>query len=453
MTQRTSNPLPFSSTNQRKIVAEFRAGDITSDAGLLLLREADRQLGLLDEVNNAIPDPRSPLLVLHPQRTLLAQRIFGIACGYEDLNDHQQLRNDPLWQTATDHPEPNDDPTLASPPTLCRMENRITRPSLVRLSQVLVEKYISSYAIPPEEITLDFDGTDDTIHGNQECGFFNGYYDSYCFLPLYVYSGSQLLVAYLRPANIAGNYHAAAILKLLVTRLRQAWPNVRITIRGDSAFCRWRLMRWCESNDIRYIFGLGRNSVLERLSSEWVAQAQTAHDLDGQTHRTFGAFSYQAQTWDRSRRVIVKAEHLCGPDGGRANPRYIVTNESGDPRALYEDRYCQRGDMENRIKEQQLGLFADRTSCQSFLANQFRVLLAAFAYVLIEHIRRTALVGTELAAAQVSTIRLRLFRVAALVTVSVRRVLVNFAASFVSRDLFVHVAEVLRRSGPCFNSS
>jgi hypothetical protein len=418
-----------------------------------LLREADRQLGLLDAVNNAIPDPRSPLLVLHPQRTLLAQRILGIACGYEDLNDHQQLRDDPLWQTATDHPEPNDDPTLASPPTLCRMENRITRPSLVQLSQILVEQYISSYVIPPEAITFDFDGTDDTIYGNQECGFFNGYYESYCYLPLYVYSGSQLLVAYLRPANIAGNHHAAAILKLLVTRIRQAWPSVRITIRGDSAFCRWRLMRWCESNDIRYIFGLGRNSALERLSSEWRAQAQTAHDLDGQTHRTFGRFSYSAETWDRSRRVIVKAEHLCGPDGGRANPRYIVTNLSGDPQALYEDVYCQRGDMENRIKEQQLGLFADRTSCQSFLANQFRVLLAAFAYVLIEHIRRTALVGTELATAQVSTIRLRLFRVAALVTVSVRRVLVNLAASFVSRDLFVHVAEVLRRSGPLFNSS
>jgi hypothetical protein len=453
MTQRSSTSLPFTSTSQRKIVAEFRAGDITSDAGLLLLREADRQLGLLDAVNTAIPDPRSPLLILHPQRTLLAQRIFGIACGYEDLNDHQQLRNDPLWQTATDHPEPNDDPTLASPPTLCRLENRIDRASLIRLSKVLVESYISSHPIAPEEITLDFDGTDDTIHGNQECGFFNGYYDAYCFLPLYVYSGSQLLVAYLRPANIAGNHHAAAIVKLLVTRIRQAWPNVRITIRGDSAFCRWRLMRWCESNNIRYIFGLGRNTVLERLSSEWRAQAQTAHDLDGQTHRTFGSFSYGAETWDRSRRVIVKAEHLCGPDGGRANPRYIVTNESGDPRALYEDRYCQRGDMENRIKEQQLGLFADRTSCHSFVANQFRVLLAAFAYVLIEHIRRTALVGTELATAQVSTIRLRLFRVAALVTVSVRRVLVNLAASFVSRDLFIHVAELLRRGDPILNTS
>ena len=383
MTQRTNNSLPFSSTNQRKIVAEFRAGDITSDAGLLLLREADRQLGLLDRVDAAIPDPRSPLLILHPQRTLLAQRILGIACGYEDLNDHQHLRNDPLWQAATDHPEPNDDPTLASPPTLCRLENRIDRSSLLRLSMVLVEQFLSSYPIPPEELTLDFDGTDDTIHGNQECSFFNGYYDSYCFMPLYVYSGSRLLVAYLRPANIAGNHHAAAILKLLVTRLRQAWPSVRITIRGDGAFCRWRLMRWCESNDIRYIFGLGRNSVLERAASEWTAQARTAHDRDGQTHRTFGTFSYAAETWDRSRRVIVKAEHLCGPDGGRANPRYIVTNLAGEPRALYEDVYCQRGDMENRIKEQQLGLFADRTSCHGFLANQFRVLLAAFAYVLI----------------------------------------------------------------------
>ena len=456
MTQRTKNSIPFTSTPQRKIVAEFTAGDITSDAGLLLLREADRQLGLLDAINNAIPDPRHPMFIVHPQRTLLAQRIFGIACGYEDLNDHQQLRDDPLWQTATDHPGPDDVPSLASPPTLCRLENRIERASLVRLSEVLVEQFISSYQKQPEELILDFDGTDDPIHGDQEHGYFHGYYDSYCFLPLYVYSGSQLLVAYLRPANIAGNHHAAAILKLLVTRLRQAWPNVRITIRGDSAFCRWRLMRWCESNDIRYIFGLGSNSVLERAAAEWMGQAQTAHDLDGQTHRTFGTFSYAAQTWDRSRRVIVKAEHLCGPggaDGGRANPRYIVTNQAGEPRALYEDVYCQRGDIENRIKEQQLGLFADRTSCHGFMANQFRVLLAAFAYVLLDFIRRTALVDTELSTAQVSTIRLRLLRVAALVVKSVRRVVVKLSQNFAGRDLYIHVANRLRQRGPIFNSS
>lgn len=448
MTQRTTTPVSFSRVHQRELVAEFSAGHITSDAGLLLLREADRQIGLVQALNSAIADPRMPERITHPQSTLLAQRLFALAAGYEDLNDHQRLRNDPLWQAATDHPEIDDSAELASPPTLCRLENRITRRDLVRIATVLVDQFIASFPTPPTELTLDIDATDDLIHGNQEKNFFHGYYDHHCFLPLYVTCGSRLLVAYLRPSNIGADHHSRAIIKLLVARLRQVWPAVKILVRGDGGFGRWRLMRWCDSNDVRYILGLARNAVLERGSAEWLEWVRTAHALDGQSHRVFGTLSYAAQTWDRPRHVIVKAEHLRGGDAGKSNPRYVVTNLAGDARALYEDVYCQRGDSENRIKEQQLGLFADRTSCHAFLANTFRVLLAAAAYVLVEHIRRTALVGTELEKAEVGTIRLRLFRVAGLVVKSVRRLVVRIAASFVGQDVFRVVAQRLQvRSG------
>ncbi len=444
MTHRTTAPVSFTTVHGRKLVAEFSSGHLTSDAGLVLLREADRQIGLVAALDAAIHDPRSPERIEHPQATLLAQRLFGLAAGYEDLNDHQFLRHDPLWQAATDHPDVDGSAALASPPTLCRLENRITRRDLVRLAAVLVEQFVASFDAPPAELTLDIDATDDPIHGQQEQHFFHGYYDAYCFLPLYVTCGSRLLVAYLRPANIGADHHARAIIKLLVTRLRQAWPAVNILIRGDSGFGRWRLMRWCDSHDVRYLFGLARNAVLERESQEWLGWVAEAHRLDGQSHRFFGTLSYAAASWDRPRRVIVKAEHLRGGDAGKSNPRYVVTNLAGDAQTLYEEVYCARGDMENRIKEQQLGLFADRTSCHAFLANTFRVLMAAAAYVLVEHIRRTALVGTELEKAEVGTIRRRLFRVAALVVTSVRRLVVRLARSYVWQALFVRVARQLQ---------
>jgi len=333
------------------------------------------------------------------------------------------------------------------------LENRVTRSSLVHMAAVLVEQFVASYATPPDHLTLDFDATDDPVHGDQENRFFHGYYDGYCFLPLYVFCGSQLLVAYLRPANIDASRHTAAILKLLVTRLRQVWPDVRITIRGDSGFCRWRLMRWCDSNGIRYLFGLARNPVLEREAAPLLDQVHTAHAIDGRSHRVFGTLSYRAKSWDRSRRVIVKAEHLRGGDDGKSNPRFLVTNLAGDPRALYEEGYCQRGDMENRIKEQQLGLFADRTSCHGFGANQFRVLLAAAAYTLVDHLRRTALAGTDLATAQTETIRLRLFRLGALVQTSVRRIVVRLAHGYPWKELFARVAERLQAPRFALNSS
>ena len=299
MTECIGKPLNFTAVGGRPIAADFSGGTITSDGGALLLREADRQLGLIRALDAALPDPRSPKLLLHPQQTMLAQRIFGIACGYEDLNDHDQLRHDPLWQNLTDHP--TTDAALASSPTLCRLENRVDRTSLWRMAAALVDCFIASHATPPDELLLDFDATDDAVHGHQENRFFHGYYDHYCFLPLYVYAGDRLLAAYLRPANIDGAYQAKAILKLLVDRLRAAWPNVRIAIRADSGFCRWRMLRWCDSHDIRYVVGLARNSVLEAELAPLSERVCEQFQSDGQAHREFTEFCYKAGTWNRAR--------------------------------------------------------------------------------------------------------------------------------------------------------
>ena len=445
MTPCYRNALPISRGQRRAVTADFSGGVITSDAGVLLLREADRQLGLLDALDAAIPDPRQPLFISHPQRTMLAQRIFGIACGYEDLNDHQRLRDDPVWQLAADHPGPDATPELASPPTLCRLENRVTRASMWRMAAVLVDQFIASDESPPEQLVLDVDATDSVIHGRQENRFFHGYYDAYCFLPLYVFCGDRLLAAYLRPSDIDPARHTAAVLKLLVGRLRQAWPNVRIVLRGDSGFCRWRLMRWCDRHDVRYLLGVARNAVLEREAAPLLADVAQRHGRDGEAHRPFGACHYAAATWDRPRRVLIKAEHLRGD---KANPRFVVTNLPGDARELYEDVYCRRGEVENRIKEQQPQLLADRTSCHQFLANQFRVLLAAAAYGLVEHIRRTALADTELAEGEVGAIRLRLFKIGGLVTKSVRRIVVRMAGSYPWPESFSRV--VRRLAAPRF---
>jgi DDE family transposase len=428
-------PIVFSSLKRRAVVADFAGGSITSDAGALLLREVDRQLGLIDALCDVIPDPRNPALITHQQRTMLAQRVFAIALGNEDLNDHQHLRDDPLMQVVTERGIDAEQP-LASPPTLCRLENRISRKTLFDMSAVLVETFIRSFQQPPAELVLDFDATDDPVHGNQVGRFFHGYYDGYCFLPLYVFAGDRLLAAYLRPSNIDPSKHTRAILKLLVERLREAWPAVKIIIRGDSGFCRWRLMRWCDRHQVGYILGLARNKILEKMAEPFMLAAERAFEQTHEKQRHFHEITYAAATWDKQRRVIVKAERLVeGP-----NARFIVTNLDDEPQHLYDRRYCQRGEMENRIKEQQLGLFADRTSCHDFLANQFRVLLSAAAYVLIEHLRRTALAGTELQEAQVSTIRTKLLKIGARLTSSVRRIVLHLAGGYPLAELFRQIA-------------
>lgn len=444
MTDCNTNKLLFSSLGRKKIQADFNGGSLTSDAGALLLRELDRRMGLVDAINNCIPDPRNPIYTIHQQRTMLAQRIFGITLGYEDLNDHQSLREDPLFQIISERGIKDELP-LASPPTLCRLENRVDREALTEIAKVFVEAFISSYTKDPDLLILDFDATDDPVHGNQQMRFFHGYYDNYCFLPLYVFCGSQLLVAYLRPSNIDPALHSRAILKLLVERIRKLWPNVKIIFRGDSGFCRWRLMRWCDRNNVGYIIGLAGNAVLERLSQQWTDQSGMQFEQTGQKQRIFGQFMYAAETWDCQRRVIVKAEHL--PQG--PNHRFVVTNLDGQPQKLYDELYCQRGEAENKIKEQQLHLFADRTSCHDFVANQFRVLLSAAAYILMDTLRREGLANSELANAQVGTIRLKLLKVGARVVHSVRRIVVHLAWGYPLKELFVRVLFRISGLRPC----
>jgi Transposase DDE domain group 1 len=431
MTDCNREPLTFSSLGPKSVIADFLGGRLTTDAGALLLREVGQRTGLFDAISEVIPDPRHPIFIIHDQRSMIAQRIVAIALGYEDLNDHQTLRTDPALQLAAGR-VPDGELTLASPPTLCRLENRIERKTLFGIGEVLVDQFIASHPQPPEHLILDFDATDDPVHGHQEGRFFHGYYDNYCYLPLYVFCGHELLAAYLRPSKIDASKHSRALLKLLVRRLRQAWPEVKITIRSDSGFCRWRLMRWCDSNGVGYLLGLAKNPVLQREAQFWIEAAKRLFEKTGQTQRVFGSFAYKASTWDRPRRVIVKAEHTAqGP-----NPRFITVNVPGDPQELYEDVYCQRGEMENRIKEQQLDLFADRTSCHRFLANQFRLLLSSAAYVLVQGLRRTALRDTGLEKAQVGTIRLKLLKVAARVVVTARRVVLHLATSYPFQNQF-----------------
>ncbi len=439
MTQCNRTSLEFSSLGRKKIVADFDGGDLTSDAGMLLLREAERQVGLIQAIDQAIPDPRNPIYVQHQQKHMLTQRIFAMALGHEDLNDHQELRVDPLMQLATERGIDPETP-MASIATLHRLENRVSRKSLAAINEAFVETFIRSFEgqEPPKELVLDFDATDDSVHGNQDQRFFHGYYDSYCFLPLYVFCGRHLLTAYLRPANIDAAKHAWAILALLVKRLREQWPEVKIIFRADAGFCRWRIMRWCDRHAVHYIIGIGKNRILLRNAEPWMTTAEDDYARTCEKQRVFGAFLYAAGTWDKLRRVIVKAERLSQGE----NTRFVVTNLEGVPQSLYDDLYCARGEAENRIKEQQLGLFADRTSCHDFTANQFRVLLSAAAYVLIEHVRRVGLAGTELANAQVSTIRLKLLKIGACIRCSVRRVLLHLASGFPRKSLF---AEVLTR--------
>jgi hypothetical protein len=316
----------------------------------------------------------------------------------------------------------------------------VGRKVAVDIHQVLIDQFIASFDTPPDELILDFDATDDPVHGAQEGRFFHGYYDEYCFLPLYVLCGDQLLVSYLRPSNVDGAKHAWAILALLTRRLRQHWPAVRIVFRGDSGFCRVRMMSWCERHDVKYIVGIARNKRLEAAIEPAMQIVDQLVELTGEKQREFFRFYYAANTWKQRRQVIAKLEVT---DKGR-NPRFIVTNLEGEKQALYDTVYCARGDMENRIKEQQMGLFADRTSAQYWWANQFRLLLSSLAYVLMEGIRRLALKGTMMARAQVSTIRLKLLKIGAIILRNTRRIRLLLSSSYPYQDLFAVVVARLK---------
>jgi len=427
----------FPAVKKRTLCASFTGGEVTSDGGVVLLRQTDRRIGLTKALAKVLPDPRDPDRIEHPLLSLIRQRIYGLAQGYEDLNDHDTLRHDLAWQTAVQRDEP-----LASSPTLCRLENRADRKVAWTVHKVLVEQFIASFAQPPTELILDFDATDDRVHGQQEGRFFHGYYGGYCFLPLYVFCGEQLLVSYLRPANSDASRHAWAVLKLLVARLRQAWPKVKLIFRGDSGFCRWRLLRWCEDHDVQYVVGLAKNARVLKLAQPLMEQAQRGYDSHQSKQRLFGEVEYGAESWDKERRVLAKAEHTAQG----SNPRFVVTNLPGPAQLIYDELYCARGEMENRIKEQQLGLFADRTSCHGWWANQFRVLLSGCAYVLMERLRALALAGTELARAQAHTIRLKLLKIGAVVLRNTRRVQLLLSSSYPYQSIFSQVVKALGSS-------
>jgi hypothetical protein len=430
----TSDELGFGRLGRRRIEANFQGGALSSDGGLMLLRQVDRKIGLSAAVAGALHDPRAPDLITHELRHLVAQRLYGLCCGYEDLNDHAALRRDPLMQTAVGTGE-----ALGSGPTLCRMERRASRADVMALNRVLVEQFIASQRIPLGELVLDVDASDIPLHGDQEQREFHAYYDHYCYLPLYVYCGKAMLACVLRRSRIDGAKHAAAVIKLLVTRLRQAWPEVRIIVRGDCGFCRQRLIRWCERNQVGYVIGVARNARLHRIVADWERELAEQFSAAQTKQRQIREFHYAADSWDRERRIVTRLEF--GSQG--ANPRFVVTNLDLPAAALYDDLYCQRGEAENRIKETQLDLFGTRASSHRFLANWLRILFSALAYTLMQRLRELALAGTDLARACAATIRVKLLKIGAAVIRNTRRIRILFASHHPLRDLFLTAARAL----------
>lgn len=430
----TGQEMLFGRVGRREIEADFTGGALSSDGGLMLVRQVDRKIGLSAAVARALSDPRAPERITHPLRDLVAQRLYGLCCGYEDLNDHDVLRHDPLMQTAVGKVE-----ELASSPTFSRLETRATRADIVALNQVLVEQFIAAQGKRPCELILDIDASDVPLHGNQERAQFHGYYDHYCYLPLYVFCGQAMLACLLRPSRIDGARHAAAVIKLIVTRLRQAWPEVKIIVRGDSGFCRQRLIRWCERRQVGYVIGVARNTRLHKVVAVWEAELEAAFAATGTKQRTIHEFSYAADSWDIARRVVTRLEY----GAQETNPRFVVTNLDVPAADLYDTLYCQRGEAENRIKEAQLDLFGTRASCHKFLANWLRLMFAALAYALMQRLREIALQGTELAHATTSTIRARLLKIGAAILRNTRRVRIMLASHHPLRATFFSAAQAL----------
>ena len=438
----------FTAHFSRRVQAEFTAGRVSSDGGALLLREADRKINLLGRLAACFIDGRSPLLVRHRLSEMLAQRIYGLALGYEDLNDHEQLRSDPLLGLLAGKRE-LDEP-LAGKSTLNRLEltghslryHKISYSS-ESMDRVLTDLFMESHSAAPEQIVLDLDATDIPLYGHQPERFFHGYYDSYCYLPLYIFAGDQLLCARLRPANQDAAAGSVQEVKRIVTQLRERWPEVRIVLRADSGFCREELMGWCESSHVDYLFGLARNKRLRRIIGAQMHQAQMLHQTSGKAARVFAEFGYQThKSWSCARRVVAKAEYL---DKGE-NPRFVVTSltaEQWTAQGLYEKFYCARGEMENRIKEQ-MCLFADRLSTDEMKGNQLRLYFSALAYTLMEALRRLSLKGTAWAEAQVDTIRLKLLKIGAVVRLSARRVLLQLSSAYPWKNLYTHAFNALR---------
>jgi hypothetical protein len=460
--------IEFQALGFRKVQAKFDGGNVTSDAGGLLLREVEQRRKIIDRFARCFRDHRDPDLIEHSLLSLLSQRIFGLALGYEDLNDHDILRRDPLLAVLSGKEEPEGHDrirerdvgyALAGKSTLNRLELTpadATGQSRYKkivydaesIERFFVELFVDGHTEEPEEIVLDLDATDDPVHGEQEGRFFHGYYGHYCFLPLYIFAGTHLLCAKLRPSNIDGAAGVLEELQRIIMQIRECWPRVRIAIRGDSGFARDEVMAWCEANGVDYILGLAKNSRLESEIATQLEHARRKHLRTKKAARCFRDFRYRTlKSWSRRRRVVGKAEVL---DKG-ANPRFVVTSyptEKYNARELYERVYCARGEMENRIKEQQMDLFADRTSCHPMRANQLRLWLSSVAYVLMSELRRLGLAGTELSQAQCGTIRTRLLKIGAVVRVSVRRVRLYLCSAFPLQALFWNVMQNIRYRYP-----
>lgn len=453
----SSQSLGFEACSGRRVVADFEGGAITSDAGALLLREADRAIGLSEGVARCFHDGRSQEDIEHTIETLVGQRVHGIALGYEDLNDHDDLRHDPVLGLLSGKLEAkrSDCEVLAGKSTLNRLEQtpetgdpRYHKISVdaAAMERVFVAFYLAAHERPPERIILDLDATDDPLHGDQEGRFWHGYYRCYCYLPLYIFAGHHLLAAKLRRANIDASTGAQEEVARIVAQIREAWPEVKIWLRADSGFARDELMSWCEANDVDYVFGLARNKRLEKSIAGELERARARAETRGRPVRLFKEFSYATlKSWSRERRVVAKAESL--PQG--PNPRFIVTSLklcTIKGRALYEKIYCARGNMENRIKECQLDLFADRTSTASMKANQLRLWFSSLAFVLMEALRRIGLRRTRFAKATAGTIRARLLKIGALMRRSVRRIYVAMASAYPYQHEFRLAHARLRRS-------
>jgi hypothetical protein len=453
MTECNQSSFGFAGNGKREIVARFDGGTISSDGGAFLLRQTDRHLNLLSRLAECFLDGRNPLLVQHSIEEMISQRVYGLALGYEDINDHEQLRSDPvlgLLAGRTDLDRP-----LAGKSTLNRMElgtgvnSRYKKITFWKdgVDELMVKVFLESHQEIPAEIIVDMDTTDLPLHGKQEGRFFHGYYDNYCYLPLYVFCGEHILCARLREANHDAAFGCLAEIERIVAQIRAAWPKVKIVLRGDSGFCRNELMSWCENNQVDFVFGMAQNQRLRKVIGQQMHEATLEWNRTGKAARVFTEFEYSTKKtkkggWDRERRVVAKAEHIAG----KQNPRFVVTSltsQQYQARALYEELYCARGDMENRIKEQ-FSLFADRVSAATMRANQMRLYLSAMAYILVSGLRRLGLKGTALAQAQVSTIRTKLLKIGAQIRVSVRKVWVSMSSSYPWQDLYQQVWTNLR---------
>lgn len=455
-TECNGKQLTFQALGRREVVARFDGGQLSSDGGGLLLRETERRSGIIKQFADCFRDYRNPLLVEHTLRSLLGQRVFGLCLGYEDLNDHDHVRHDPLMAMLVDKSDPTQ--PLAGKSTLNRLEltpegngedryKRIVY-EVEAMDRLFVNVFIQAHITVPQRIILDLDTTDDEIHGGQEGRFFHGYYGSYCYLPLYIFCGEHLLCARLRSAKVGPAEGTVQELDRIVSQIRQAWPNVEIVIRADAGFCRDDILSWCEEHGVDYVIGLARNTRLERMIASEMEQACAVSKLTAEPSRIYKDLQYRTlDTWSRERRVVGKAEYLID----KPNARFVVTSrpiESIAGQTLYEDEYCGRGDMENRIKEQKCFLFSDRTSAETMRANQLRLWFSSVAYLLMSALRRLGLKETDLANAQCDTIRLKLFKIGARIRITARKIWVSLSSGYPMAELFARVCNNLAHASP-----